>query len=185
MPFLTEYSIIYLAQKKLGDYMKKIEFRGFDGSYCAFTDSSVILANRELNEAKVYPLGSIAKLSAAGVLKIVTHSGETAVFSVRYMHKKSKAKIKELVEDANSKKSSYENLAPFTEPIDDAKKKRIERIHIPHRSKKKIVKFWLIVVSVICALLILACFTVGFVKSRSSNDSLAREDVRLSWENLW
>ena len=101
------------------------------------------------------------------------------------MHRKSKAKIKELVGVANSKKASCENIAPFTEPIDDAKKKRIERIHIPHRSKKKIVKFWLIVVSVICALLILACLTVGFIKSRSSNYSPAGEDVRLSWENLW
>ncbi len=164
--------------------MKKIEFRSYSGGYCAFTDSSIVIANSELKEGRVYPFGSIAKLSSSRSLKIVTVSGETALFPMRYMRKKSRLKIKELVRSINEKKASFENIAPFTEVIDETKKKRIEGIHTPHRSKTRIIKFWLTVTIIICALLILACLTVGFIKSHSGYNP-AGEDVRLSWENLW
>ena len=164
--------------------MKKIEFRSFNGGYCAFTDNSVIVANGGLDNVRVYPFGSIAKLSSSFNLKIVAHSGETASFPMRYMHKKSKLKIKELVDEANAKRLSAEKAEPFTEAIDEEKKKRIEKMHKPHKSRKKIIRFWLVTASVVCALLILACLLVGFFKNNSEY-TLPGEDVKLSWENLW
>ena len=164
--------------------LKKIEFRSFDGGYCAFTDSSIILSDSKLTEGRVYPFGSIARLSARSSLKIVTHSGETAVFSMRYLRKRSKLKIRELVKDANKIKGSFDKSAPSDIEIDEAKKTKIEKIHIPHLSKKNVIKFWFITACIICALLILACLTVGWCKSKEEYNP-PTEDVKLSWEALW
>ena len=164
--------------------MKKIEFRSFNGGYLAFTDDSVTVANSPLDKARVFPIGSIASISSVSSFKITTHSGETCVVPMRYMHKKSKIKIRELVAQKERQLNSADKQEPYNIEIDEEKRARINKMHIPMKSNKRLVKFWGITAIVVCALLILTCLTVGFIKSKAS-DTPYNPNARLSWEVLW
>lgn len=162
--------------------MKKIEFRSFDGGYLAFTEESVTIASSPLKAARVFPLGSIASISSSSSLKITTYSGESVIFPMRYMHKKTKRKIKELTLETVNRLGSAEKQEPYTVEFEEAKIARINKIHIPRKSNKKVVRFWAITAIVLCALLILSCLAVGFVKSKAS-ETPQNPKVKLSWKD--
>ena len=164
--------------------MKKIEFRSFHGDYIAFTEDSVIVANSALLEARVFPNGSIKSISSAAKFKIVTHSGETCVVPMRHMHKKSKLKIKELTTQKLTQLKISDKQEPYNIEIDEEKRARINKMHIPHKSNKKLAKFWGITAIILCSLIILTCLVIGFMKSHAS-DTPQNPNAKLSWEILW
>lgn len=164
--------------------MKKIEFRSFNGGYLAFTEDSVIVSDNALLEARVFPLGSIKSISSASAFKIVTHSGETCVVPMRHMHKKSKLKIKELTAQKLGQLNTAEKQEPYSIEFDDEKRARINKMHVPRKSNKKIMKFWAITAIILCSLIILTCLVIGFMKSHAS-DTPQNPNAKLSWELLW
>ena len=163
--------------------MKKIEFRSYNGGYCAFTGDSIMVADSTLKEIKVYPFGSINKLSSVFGMRIKTFSGETAFFSFLHMHKKNKKRIKALVNDVKEKLGSFDRAEPYIIEIDEAKKEKIEKIRKPHLSKKKLIRFWISFALVIIALLIIISLVVGLSGAEGFNPT--GNEVKFSWKDLW
>ena len=97
---------------------------------------------------------------------------------------RNKKKIKELTLETVNRLTSAEKQEPYTIEFDEAKIARINKIHIPRKSNKKIVRFWAITAIVLCALIILSCLAVGFVKNMEL-DTPHNPKAKLSWELLW
>ena len=148
----------------------KVEFRSYKGEYLAFTDDSVIFANSELKEAKVFPLGSIKKITALFGVKLISHSGDTFYFSFLHMRKKIKRKIKDLVARTADENALAEEVAPYPIEIEEMKKQSIEQIRKSHISCKKIIKFWVSTITLVFTALILITLVMGIIKEQSSQD---------------
>ena len=93
--------------------MTKVEFRSYKGEYLAFTDDSVIFANSELKEAKVFPLGSIKKITALFGVKLISNNGDAFFFSFLHMRKRIKRKIIDLVARTADENALAEEVAPY------------------------------------------------------------------------
>lgn len=167
--------------------MTKIEFRSYKGEYLAFTDDSVIFANSELKEAKVFPLGSIKKITALFGVNLVSHSGDTFYFSFLHMRKKIKRKIKDLVARTTDENALAEEAAPYTIEIEEMKKQSIEQIRKPHISRKKIIKFWASIITLIFAALIVITLIIGIIKEQSSQDGYqpSYNGTSPTWQEQW
>lgn len=167
--------------------MTKIEFRSFDGGYCAFTDDSVIFSDSLLREAKVFPLGSIKKLTAFRGVKLTAHNGETCFFSFLHMRKRIKRKLKELVERVNAEKTNFEQAEPYTIEIDETKKESIEQIRKPHFSCKKAIKFAATLIASIFTALVVLTLILGLANeySDSSKPNSQYNEVRPNWQEQW
>ncbi len=167
--------------------MTKIEFRNYKGDYCAFTDDSVIFSNSELKEAKVFPFGSIKKITAFFGVKLIAYNGDTFFFSFLHMRKRIKRKIKGLVEKANIQKSEYDKLSPYNIDIDENKKENIEQIRKPHMSRKKTIKFWSYFITVLVTALILITLIIGLANEYSGNSKQNSQysEVQPNWQEQW
>lgn len=166
--------------------LTKIEFRNYKGEYCAFTDDSVIFANNELKEARVFPVGSIKKLSARGGLRLVANNGETFYFSFLYMRKRIKTKIKNLVNAIKQEKTSAEPSNPYSIEIDENKKENILQIRRPHISKKRLIKFWGTVIMGIVSILIVVTLIIGLANEQTGADNYSEYGKETpTWNELW
>ncbi len=167
--------------------MTKIEFRSYKGEYLAFTDDSVIFANSELKEAKVFPLGSIKKITALFGVKLISNSGDTFFFSFLHMRKRIKRKIKDLVARTSDEKRLADEASPYTVSIEEMKKQSIEQIRKPHISRKAIIKFWASAITLLFAALMLVTLVIGIIKEQSSQDgySPSYNGTQPIWQEQW
>ena len=108
--------------------MKKLEFRSHKGDYCAFTEESVIFANSKLEQARVFPLGSIKHLTTRFGVKLVAVNGEHFYLPFLYMRKKIKNRIKDFVESINGAIASAPKAEPYSTEIDEEKKQKLRDI---------------------------------------------------------
>ena len=164
--------------------MTKVEFRSYKGDYCAFTDESVIFANSELKEAKVFPFGSIKKITAVFGVKLIAYNGDTFFFSFLHMRKRIINKIKALVERTNEQKNESDKASPYNIDIDERKKESIEQIRKPHISRKKIIRFSVYLITILATLLILLSIFIGLVNENSGHNSQYNE-VKPNWQEQW
>ena len=167
--------------------MKKLEFRSHNGDYCALTSEYVVFADKELKAARVFPLGCIQSLTANFGIKLVALNGEVFTFSFLYMHRKNKRKIKDLVKRLNQLKAAADTAEQYSMEIDQAKKDSIEKIRVPHLSRKKLIGS-LIILAAIVALVIAVVSIISGLKETSSNDESfypPGKEVTHNWDKLW
>ena len=165
----------------------KVEFRSYKGEYLAFTDDSVIFANSELKEAKVFPLGSIKKITALFGVKLISNNGDAFFFSFLHMRKRIKRKIIDLVARTSDEKSLADEASPYTVSIEEVKKQSIEQIRKPHISRKAIIKFWVSTITLVFTALILITLVMGIIKEQSSQDvySPSYNGTQPTWQEQW
>lgn len=167
--------------------MKIKEFRSSTGGYCSFTDNDVTVVDKELQQAKVFPLGSIKKITSFHCMKIIAHNGETAFFTFSNMIRKNRDSIKRSILRINQDKSLFDRTDPYTVELDDITRTQIERLRKPHRSRRKAVKkFWVIltlIVMFLAAVFLIEQAIQHREKTGSGNYSSMGEETPKDWQN--
>lgn len=164
--------------------MTKVEFRNYKGDYCAFTDKSVIFANSKLKQAKVFPFGSIKKITAVFGVKLIAYNGDAFFFSFLHMHKRIILKIKKLVERTNNQKNNFDKSLPYDIDIEESKKESIEQIRKPHISRKRKIKFWSSFITIL-AMLLLILIIISGIKNENSGYNSQYNEVQPHWQEQW
>ncbi len=167
--------------------MKKLEFRSHNGDYCVLTDEYVIYSDSRLNEARVFPLGCIKKLTAKFGLKLVTNGGESFFLSFLHMKKKIKNRVKTFVREINGIKDSAPKEEPYSVEIEEAKKASIQQIRIPHLSKKKAIKSIILLTFIIASLLALVYIMYLLGKTPANDNGFLPNGKEITniWETIW
>ena len=166
--------------------MKKLEFRSHKGDYCAFTEESVIFANSKLEQARVFPLGSIKHLTTRFGVKLVAVNGEHFYLTFLYMRKKIKNRVKEFAARINGAIASAPKAEPYSTEIDEEKKQSIEQIRIPHLSRKKVIKSLILLAVIVFSLLVLVYLMYVLGQNASSGKGLPNgSEITHIWETLW
>lgn len=166
--------------------MKKLEVRNHKGDYCALTEEGVIFADNRFEYARVFPLGSIKSLTTRFGLKLVADNGEHFYISFLYMHKKIKYRVKEFAASIRGGIASAPTVQPYSTEIDEEKKQSIERIRIPHLSKKKAIKSLILLAVIVFSLLVLVHIIYLLGQNPSNGKGLPNgSEITYIWETLW